>query len=94
MLASGVEVARRASAEASVRYFFDLCGLDVKALPDDVLDAHRAVHRYRRDLPWTDATFLGAARSILKMVLRRGRFEEHLRRVRAPARRRRPYPTT
>lgn len=77
-------VARRASAEASIRYFFDLCGLDARALPPDVLDAHRAVHRYRRDLPWTDATFLGAARSILKALVRRGHFEEHLRRVRAP----------
>ena len=77
-------VARAASAEASIRYFFDLCGIDPKAMPADVLDAHRAVHRYRRELPWTDATFLGAARSILKLVLRRGRFEEQLRRVRAP----------
>ncbi|MDB4931352.1 MAG: putative hydrolase [Myxococcaceae bacterium] len=78
------KVARRASAEANVRYFFELCGLDPKALPPEVMDAHRALHRYRRDLPWTDATFLSAARSILKTVLRRPRFEEHLRRVRAP----------
>ena len=78
------KVARRASAEASMRYFFELCGLDMKSLPAEVLDTHRALHRYRRDLPWTDATFLGAARSILKLLLRRPRFEEHLRRVRAP----------
>jgi pimeloyl-ACP methyl ester carboxylesterase len=78
------KVARRASARASVRYFFELCGLDVDALPAEVLDAHHALHRYRRDLPWTDVTFLAAARSILKLVLRRPRFEEHLRRVRAP----------
>ena len=77
-------VARRASSEAAIRYFFDLCGLDPKALPADVLDAHRAMHRYRRDLPWTDATFLGAARSLLKTLVRRQRFEEHLRTVRAP----------
>ncbi len=78
-------VARRASADASIRYFFKICGLDPKAMPDDVLDAHRAVHRYRRDLPWTDATFLGAARSILQLlILKRSRFEEHLRCVRAP----------
>ena len=78
-------VARRASADASIRYFFTICGLDPKALPDDVIDAHRALHRYRRELPWTDATFLGAARSILQLLmLRRSRFEEHLRRVRAP----------
>ncbi|MBK8697573.1 MAG: alpha/beta hydrolase [Deltaproteobacteria bacterium] len=78
------KVARRASTEAAIRYFFDLCGLDAKTLPPEVIDAHRAVHRYRRDLPWTDATFLGAARSLLKLVLRPSRFEEHLRRVRAP----------
>jgi pimeloyl-ACP methyl ester carboxylesterase len=78
------KVARRASAEASVRYFFELCGLDPKAMPADVMDAHRALHRYRRELPWTDATFLSAARSVLKTVIQRPRFEEHLRRVRAP----------
>lgn len=77
-------VARRASAEASIRYFFDLCGLDPKALPAHVMDAHRALHRYRRDLPWTDAAFLAAARSLLRVVFRRSGFEEHLRRVRAP----------
>ena len=59
-------------------------GTEEEALPAEVLDTHRALHRYRRDLPWTDATFLGAARSILKLLLRRPRFEEHLRRVRAP----------
>lgn len=79
------KVARRASAEASIRYFFELCGLDPKAMPAEVLDAHRAMHRYRRDLPWTDQTFLGAARSILRLViLNPSRFQEHLRRVRAP----------
>lgn len=77
-------VASRASTEASVRYFFDLCGLDTRGLPREVLDAHHELHRYRRGLPWTDATFLGAARSLLKLVLRPARFEEHLRRVRAP----------
>ncbi len=77
-------VARRTSPEVALRYFWQICGLREGDLPADVLAAHRELLVYRRTLPWSDATFLGAARSMLRVLLDRRRFNEFLRRVQAP----------
>jgi pimeloyl-ACP methyl ester carboxylesterase len=76
--------ARVLGPEGLVRETFALCCVDPKRVPDDVVNAHVALVRDRFRMPWANAAVLRAARSMLRLLLRRGRFRAVLERVRAP----------
>ncbi len=77
-------VGREVPPEKLLAYFMDLCGVDARALPRDVYDSHIELGLYRRGLPWNDAAFLSSARSLLRRILVRPRWESIARGVRAP----------
>jgi pimeloyl-ACP methyl ester carboxylesterase len=70
--------------EGTVRETFRLCTVDPSRIPEDVVEQHVALTRDRATMPWTDASVLTAARSLVRLVLRRPGFRSMLRRVRAP----------
>jgi pimeloyl-ACP methyl ester carboxylesterase len=67
-----------------VRETFALCCVDPSRVPREVLDAHVEMTRARLQMPWADASMLAAARSMLRMLLRRGRFMRMLEEVGPP----------
>lgn len=78
------KVGREVPPEKLLAYFMSLCGVDPRALPPEVYEAHLDMARYRRGLPWGDAAFLSSARSLLRRVLVRPRWEAIARKVTAP----------
>lgn len=76
--------ARALGPEGLVRETFALCCVDPKRVPDEVVDAHVALVRDRFRMPWANPAVLRAARSMLRLLLRRGRFRAVLEQVRAP----------
>jgi len=71
--------------EAIMRETMRLCGVDPDALPKAVLDASLTLTRERATThPWADRAFLGAARSIFRLGVARGRVTNALRNIRAP----------
>jgi pimeloyl-ACP methyl ester carboxylesterase len=76
--------ARVLGPEGLVRETFELCCADPSRVPPEVIDAHVAVLRDRMEMPWADAAVLRAARTMVRLLLRRGRFRQLLERVRAP----------
>jgi pimeloyl-ACP methyl ester carboxylesterase len=76
--------ARVLGPEGLVRETFALCCVDPKRVPDQVVGAHVALTRDRFRMPWANAAVLRAARSMLRLLLRRGQFRGVLERVRAP----------
>ena len=76
--------ARVLGPEGTVRETFRLCTVDPSRIPEDVIQQHVAVTRDRASMRWTDAAVLSAARSLIRLVLRRPGFRAMLRRVRAP----------
>jgi pimeloyl-ACP methyl ester carboxylesterase len=80
-------VRRRARAlgpEGLVRETLALCCIDPSRVPDEVVEAHVAVLRDRIRMPWANPAVLRAARSMIRLLLRRRRFRDLLERVRAP----------
>ena len=61
-----------------------MCCANPEAVAADVLEAHDAIARERRAMPWAHAAFLEAARSILKLVFRPKAFHAILERLGAP----------
>lgn len=76
--------ARVLGAEGLVRESFDLCCVDASRIPEDVIEAHVEVARDRLAMPWANASMLTAARSMLRLLLRRGQFMRMLERVGPP----------
>jgi pimeloyl-ACP methyl ester carboxylesterase len=76
--------ARKLGPEGLVRESFALCCADASRVPADVIDAHVAVARERMRMPWADSSMLTAARSMLRLLLRRKRFMQMLARVGPP----------
>lgn len=77
--------ARVLGPEGLVRETFRLCCADPSRVPEDVIRAHAAVVADRLRMPWADRSMLRAARSMLRLLLRRRQFRTVLERVRAPA---------
>jgi glycerol-3-phosphate dehydrogenase len=78
--------AARLGPEGLVREVLELLCVDPSRVPGDVRAAHVALAAERlATMPWSDAAFLQAARSILSVVRRRRRYEAMVRQVRAPA---------
>jgi len=81
-------VRRRARAlgpERLVRETFALCCVDPSRVPPEVIEAHVEVARDREQMPWAHPSLLTAARSMLRVLLRRRQFMRMLQRVRQPA---------
>jgi pimeloyl-ACP methyl ester carboxylesterase len=80
-------VRRRLAArgpEGLVRDTFDLCCVDPSRVPEDVVAAHVEMVRQRTRMPWANASVLRAARSLVRLILRRRRFGELLASIEAP----------
>jgi pimeloyl-ACP methyl ester carboxylesterase len=75
---------KRLGPEGLVRETFRLCCVDPSRVPEDVIEAHVAVARDRMEMRWAHPSLLTAARSMLKVLLRRGRFIRMLESVGPP----------
>ncbi|MGH7293977.1 MAG: alpha/beta fold hydrolase [Polyangiaceae bacterium] len=62
----------------------ELCTVDVRRIPPEVLAAHHALAHERRSMPWANATFLGAARSMTRGILFPRKVRTWIESVRAP----------
>ncbi len=76
--------AQKLGPEGLVRESFALCCVDASRVPPDVIDAHVEVARERLRMPWANPSMLTAARSMLRMLLRRRQFIRMLERVGPP----------
>jgi pimeloyl-ACP methyl ester carboxylesterase len=76
--------ARTLGPEGLVRETFRLCCVDPSRVPEDVIEAHVALARDRMKMRWAHPSLLTAARSMLKVLLRRGRFIRLLEQVGPP----------
>jgi pimeloyl-ACP methyl ester carboxylesterase len=80
-------LARRRAAVAPrelVRQLLDLCCVDPTRVPQELVAASVALAEERVAVPGADAAFLSAARSLLWVSARRGRYWAAMRKVRAP----------
>ena len=70
--------------EGIIRESFRVCCTDPGRIPEEVVDAHVELVRWRSGQPWTDAAVLEASRSMILLMLRRRRYDTVLRSVEAP----------
>ncbi|HET8594297.1 MAG TPA: alpha/beta fold hydrolase [Intrasporangium sp.] len=75
---------RRFDPEEQVRRILELCFADRSRIDPEVLEAEIALARHRSTLPGADAEFLGAARSLLRVLARRRTYAAQIRSVRHP----------
>jgi len=76
--------AARLGPEGLVREIFGLCCVDVDRIPRPVFEAHVAFARERLgSMPWGDAAFVTALRSILAVVFRPAHFHSITERIKA-----------
>ncbi|HJQ84071.1 MAG TPA: alpha/beta hydrolase [Candidatus Binatia bacterium] len=76
--------AQHLGPEELVRQTLAFCCADAGCLPADVVAAHVAIARERREMPWAEAAFLQAARSTLATLARRRRLHDVVARIAAP----------
>lgn len=76
--------ARTLGPEGLVRETFALCCVDPSRVPAEVIDAHVQVAKDRAGMPWAHPSLLAAARSMLRLLLRRRQFMRMLERVGPP----------
>ncbi len=77
--------AEKLGPEGVLRQLMLLCCVDASRIPAEVYRAHvELAQRRAREMPWSDASFLQAARSLLLLLARKGRFLEKVAAVRAP----------
>jgi pimeloyl-ACP methyl ester carboxylesterase len=76
--------ARVLGAEGLVRETFRLCCVDPRRVPEEVVAQHVAITEERSRMPWANPAVLRAARSMIRLLLRRRRFRSLLERVRPP----------
>ena len=74
-----------AGPERVLRDTLDLCGLRVESLDPEVWQATLALAHERARWPWATDAYLGAARSLVRVLVRRDRVYDTIRRLRAPA---------
>jgi pimeloyl-ACP methyl ester carboxylesterase len=80
-------LARRRAAVAPrelVRQVLDLCCVDPTRVPQELVAASVALAEERVAVAGLDAAFLSAARSLLRVSARRGRYWAAMRKVRSP----------
>jgi pimeloyl-ACP methyl ester carboxylesterase len=80
-------LARRRAAVAPrelVRQVLELCCVDPTRVPQELVAASVALAEERVAVPGLDAAFLSAARSLLRVSARRGRYWAAMRKVRSP----------
>ncbi len=75
--------ARLTPAE-QVHEVLSMCCVDVSRVPEDVIEDLVALASTRQGLPGLDSAFLDAARSVLVHLVRRDRFQAHMRAIEAP----------
>ncbi|MDN5794809.1 MAG: alpha/beta hydrolase [Intrasporangium sp.] len=75
---------RRLTAEEQVLRTLDLCFADDARIDPDVLEADVALAEYRAAIPGTDVEFLGAARSLLRVLARSRSYAAHIRSIDRP----------
>src|SRR5450631_4527096 len=61
-----------------------LCCVDPARVPADVLEQHFQMARARREYPDIDKHFLDAARSLMRMLIRRSSYEAAMKAIRVP----------
>jgi pimeloyl-ACP methyl ester carboxylesterase len=76
--------ARSLGPEGLVRETFALCCVDPSRVPSEVIEAHVEVARDRERMSWAHPSLLAAARSMLRLLLRRRQFMGMLQRVSQP----------
>ncbi len=74
----------RFGPEALVRQTLEVCCARPDRIPPEVVDAHIELVRERMDMPWADAAFLQAARSMLRILVRPAAYARTVTAVRAP----------
>lgn len=75
---------RRFTAEQQVRRTLDLCFADGSRIDPEVFDADIVLAQYRSAVRGVDAEFLGAARSLLRVLTRGRTYAAHLRCIQRP----------
>ena len=77
--------AARLGAEGIVRETLALCCVDPSRVPPEIVEALVALARDRIDsMPWANTAFLGAARSLMRTLAWRPRFDAIVRSISAP----------
>jgi len=77
--------AARLGAEGMVRETLALCCVDPAQVPPEVVDALIELGRERiEEMPWAHTAFLGAARSLMRTLALRRRFDGIVRSITAP----------
>jgi pimeloyl-ACP methyl ester carboxylesterase len=74
----------RLTPEQSVAETLALCCVDPSRVPDEAVHRAVALARERRSYRHVERAFLDAARSVIRTLVRRERYEAHLRAVEAP----------
>ncbi|APR86138.1 putative hydrolase [Minicystis rosea] len=74
-----------AGPEKVLRDTLDLCGLRVESLAPEVWQATLTLAQERARLSWATDAYLGAARSLVRVLVQRERVYDAIRRLRAPA---------
>jgi pimeloyl-ACP methyl ester carboxylesterase len=75
---------QRIGAAATVRETFDLCGVDVAALPADLAERSVALVDRRSDIAGTDRAFLSASRSLAWTLARSRTYEKAMASITVP----------
>jgi pimeloyl-ACP methyl ester carboxylesterase len=76
--------AQRLGPEGLVRETMKLCTVDPDLVRRDVYEAHVALARKRRELPWAMDAYLEAARSLVRTIVQRRRYMAMMRSITAP----------
>jgi pimeloyl-ACP methyl ester carboxylesterase len=76
--------AARLGPEGVVRQSLALCCADSKCLSAEVVAAHVAMARERAEMPWGQAAFLEATRSIMALLVQRAEMRGVIETIRAP----------
>ncbi len=74
----------RLGPDEMVREILELCCVDAGRVPAEVVAAGLALAREREGMPWADAAFLAAARSLLAVLARPGTYLRVIRSVGVP----------
>jgi pimeloyl-ACP methyl ester carboxylesterase len=75
---------RLRSPERMVRHMFAMCCARPECIPDEIARAHVELARERPNRPWANQAYLEAARSLLRLLLNRARFDRIVERVARP----------
>jgi pimeloyl-ACP methyl ester carboxylesterase len=74
----------RMTPEEESNEMLELCTVDMGRIPREVVEAHYALARERRGMPWANQAFLSSARSMVPNVLFPAKVKRWIERVKAP----------